>query len=153
MAAIESRIQAGESYSSIARVFGMSRFSVGRHASEHMLGRGAGPVLELVPQSDDLDDLDGRLVRLEAVLTTALDQAARSGKTTQLVQAAREVRSTVVELARLRGLLAEQRPVVVNVLALPEVRELATRLHLALAPWPDARLAAAAALREAADAH
>lgn len=150
MAAVEARLRAGESYSAVSRVFGMSRWSVGRHAREHMLlPAQTAPVVEIVDPAGQLVDLDGRLVRLEAVLTSALDAAARSGKTSQLVAAAREVRATVVELARLRGLLAEQRPVVVNVLQIPEVRELAGQLQRVLAPWPDARTAVVAALRAA----
>lgn len=144
LAVLEERLHAGEPHARVARAFGLSRWSVDRHVREHLPPTPKAEVVEghLV----ELQDLDGRLVSLEAVLTTAMDQAVRSGKTNNLVAAAREVRQTLMDLARLRGQLAEARPVVVNVLAMPEVRDLASRLLVALQPWPDARQAAAQAL-------
>lgn len=151
LAVLEERLHSGEPHARVARTFGVSRWSVDRHVREHLppAPKAVEPVI--TGHVVELEDLDGRLVRLEAVLTNAMDQAVRSGKTANLVAAGREVRQTLMDLARLRGQLADARPVVVNVWAMPEVRELATRLLVALQPWPEARLAAAEALQAGED--
>jgi hypothetical protein len=63
-------------------------------------------------------------------------------------QVARELRGCIELLARLTGELDERNQIVtVNVLASPEVAQLVDRLLGALTPYPEAMIAAAAALK------
>lgn len=145
LALIESRLHAGEPNARIARAFGLSRWQVDRHKAEHLPTAAVVDVAE--PEHvRELRDLDGRLVSLEALLTAVLDQALKGGKVSNLVSLAREVRMVVVDLARLRGELAETRPVQVNLLQVPEYRLVMNRLLESLTDYPEARYRAAAAL-------
>ena len=69
-----------------------------------------------------------------------------TGSAGPLTAAAREFRSSLELLAKLTGELDERPTTVVNVLSSPEVAGLITALLGALAPFPDARVAAAAVL-------
>jgi hypothetical protein len=93
----------------------------------------------------------GSLVdRLEAVTAAAermLFKAETSGQAGQMQGWVREFRACVELMAKLTGQLAPDRPTtVVNVLASPEIQQLTVVLLKALAPFPDARIAAADAL-------
>jgi hypothetical protein len=87
--------------------------------------------------------LEGLVDRLEALLTVAEDRKSLIGAS----NLAREIRGSLKLVARLRGML-DERPVhtTVNVLATPEFVGVVSRLIEALAPYPEARLAAAGVL-------
>lgn len=146
--AIDAAIRAGEPATRIARAYGLSRYVVGRHRDAHL-----GPVAMVSPTSASFVDpdtsveaLDRRLVALQSILTDAVDQAVRTGKTSALLGASRELRATIESVARLRGQLNE-RPTV-NLLALPAWQHVSSRLLAALTDFPEARAAAARALTE-----
>lgn len=141
--AIDAAIRAGEPATRIARAYGLSRYVVGRHRDAHL---GATPTASttFVDPDTSVEALDRRLVALQAILTDAVDQAVRTGKTSALLGASRELRATIESVARLRGQLNE-RPTV-NLLALPAWQHVSSRLLAALADFPEARTAAARAL-------
>lgn len=142
--AINAALLAGDSATKIAGRYGVSRYAVGRHGRAHL----ATGELVVAERSGErrLDDLDLRLQQLEAVLTGVIDEALRSGKVTTLIAAVRECRQTVESIGKVRGQL-DERPQI-NILALPQFTEASQRLLRALAPWPEARVAAAAALTD-----
>lgn len=142
---IDGRIHSGEPNTRTARTFGLSRWQVDRHAKLHLAPAVMLDAGETV-QVRELRDLDGRLVALENLLSQVLDQALRGGKVTNIVQVSREVRLTVADIARLRGELADARPVQVNVLQAREFRLVLARLLESLQEFPEARYRAAAAL-------
>lgn len=90
-----------------------------------------------------VDRLDRVVAKVEALIETAEED----GKPSQMLAAAREFRSGVELLARLTGEL-DERPqmVTVNVLSSPEVAQMLGALMVALAPYPEARIAAAEVL-------
>lgn len=139
---IDAALLAGDKRAAIATRYGVSRDAVGRHARGHL----ATGSLVVAERSDErrLDDLDLRLQQLEAILTTVIDDAMRSGKVNTLIAAIRECRQTVEVIGKVRGAINE-RPQV-NILALPEFTEATQVILTALAPWPEARVAVAGAL-------
>lgn len=141
---IDAALLAGDKRATIATRHGVSRDAVGRHARGHL----ATGSLVVAERSDErrLDDLDLRLQQLEAILTTVIDDAMKSGKVNTLIAAIRECRQTVEVIGKVRGAISE-RPTV-NVLALPSFTDATQRILAALGPWPDARLAVAAALSD-----
>jgi len=87
--------------------------------------------------------------RLEVLVTKVsalVDQAESSGASGVMLAAAREVRAGLELLARLTGELDEKPVTTVNVLASPEITGIISALLTALAPYPQAKIAAAAAL-------
>jgi hypothetical protein len=66
-----------------------------------------------------------------------------------MLAAARELRACWELQAKLTGELTERPTTVVNVLASPEIQNLTVVLLKALAPYPEARIAAADALMAA----
>jgi len=87
--------------------------------------------------------------RLEALVTKVsalVDLAEASGSTGQMLAAARETRAGLELLARLTGELDEKPVTTINLLSTPEIQNLTVVLLKALAPYPEARIAAAEAL-------
>jgi hypothetical protein len=87
--------------------------------------------------------LESLIDRLEGLLTVAEDRKSLMGG----ANVAREIRSSLELIARLRGDL-DTRPVntTINVLTTPEFTGVVSCLIEALAPWPQARIAAAQVL-------
>lgn len=144
---IEERLHRGDPHTRIARAFDLTRHAIDRHAQQHL-----GPsVLAPVAEPDavrELRDLQARLVSLEGTLSAALEQAARSGRTSGIVSAAREIRLLIVDLARLRGELDNAQPAVVNILQLPQMQELLAEMLRALRDYPEARLRLAQVIQQ-----
>ena len=90
-----------------------------------------------------------RLDSVAAKVETLIESAEEDGNPALMLAAAREFRSGIELIARMTGEL-DERPqmVTVNVLASAEVTELLRMLMSALEPFPEARIAAAAALDE-----
>jgi len=87
--------------------------------------------------------------RLEALVTKVsalVDQAESTGASGVMLAAAREVRAGLELLARLTGELDEKPVTTINLLSSPEIQNLTVVLLKALAPYPEARIAAAEAL-------
>lgn len=141
---IDAALLAGDKRATVATRYSVSRDAVGRHARGH-LATGAVVPVERSPDRR-LDDLDLRLQQLEAILTSVIDDAMRSGKVNTLIAAVRECRQTVETIGKVRGAIND-RPQV-NILALPAFASVSQRILAALAPWPDARVAVATALSD-----
>jgi hypothetical protein len=80
--------------------------------------------------------------RLERVMTDA--EAGR--RPTVLLQAAREIRQALETIARITGEIEQRPTTVLNIATSDEWIELQAAILRALAPYPDARMAVAAAL-------
>lgn len=145
LSAIDNALVAGRSQADIAGEFSVGEAAVQRHRKAHL-----SPALVAVQARREerrsvklVDRLDAVVMKVEALIETAEED----GKPGQMLAAAREFRSGVELLARLTGEL-DERPqnVTVNVLASPEVAQMAAALMAALQPYPAARIAAAAVL-------
>lgn len=87
--------------------------------------------------------------RLEAVLLKVenlIELAEADKQPAMMLSAAKEFRSGVELIARLSGELDERPQIVVNLAASPELAAIISLLMSALAPYPDARIAAAQVL-------
>lgn len=146
--AIDAALRAGEPDARVGRAFSLSRDAVRRHRVGHLADVPTVATATAVLPADD-DALDRRLVALQSVLTDAVDAAVRTGKTSALLGASRELRATIESIAKLRGQLSDKPTV--NLLTLPAWQDVSGRLLRALDAYPEARAAAARALTGAAD--
>jgi peptide subunit release factor RF-3 len=140
----------GESLPAVARRYKVSPDALRRHRAAHLTpalvkvaverygAETAASAFESV-----VGRLEGLVDRLEGLLTVAEDRKSLMGA----ANLAREIRSSLELIARLRGEL-DTRPITatVNILATPEFTGVVSRLIAALAPYPEARLAAAQVL-------
>lgn len=141
-AAIDAALVVGTPYRSIAKQFGASPQAVLRHKQDHVPER-----LAQAHQAGEVADADNllRQVRgLQAKAVAILLRAERDGDLRTALAAIREARGCLELLAKLLGEL-DERPVV-NLVVAPEWVMFRTVLIQALAPFPDARAAAAKAL-------
>jgi len=144
-AQIDDGLVAGRSQQDIAGEFHVHEASIQRHRVSHL-----SPALVAV-QARREERRSVKLVdRLDRVVTAVeklVHAAEADGSSAKMLAAAREFRSGVELLARLTGELDERPQIVaVNVMASTEVAQMASALLAALAPYPDARIAAAAVL-------
>jgi hypothetical protein len=146
-ASIDSALVGGRTQAAIAAEYGVNEAAVQRHRKVHL-----SPALVAVAARREerravklVDRLDLVVAKVETLIGTA----EADGNPTQMLAAAREFRSGIELIARLTGEL-DERPqlVTVNVLASAEVTDLLRVLMSALEPFPEARIAAAAALDE-----
>lgn len=148
---IEAAMVGGLSNPATAARWGMSKDSVRRHRASHL-----SPALRAVAGQRDtagpVRALD-RLEELHGKASAILDAAMADGKPSLGLAAIRELRGVTETLARITGELDERPTVqVLNVATSPEWLETRGRLLAALAPYPEARQAAALALSEVPDA-
>lgn len=122
----------------IAHQYSISRDALMRHSASHLAPQTAE--VQRAIERDVLAEVERLIGRVEAVLT----RAERKQDDRLLLLAAREVRSTLELLARLRGELSDAPTV--NILVAPEWLAVRTALLAALAPYSEARAAAATAL-------
>lgn len=142
---IDSALVAGRSQEFISAEYGPGEAAIQRHRVSHL----SPALVAIVARREERRSV--KLVdRLDAVVTSVehlVHQAEADGSSAQMLAAAREFRSGVELLARLTGELDERPTIqVVNVLSSPEVAAMASALLSALAPYPEARIAAAAVL-------
>lgn len=142
---IDAALAKGEAARSISSQFGVGARAIGRHRLTHL-----SPALTAIAVQREEKRVGSLVDRLEAVTAAAermLFKAETSGQAGQMQGWVREFRACVELMAKLTGQLAPDRPTtVVNVLASPEIQQLTVVLLKALAPFPDARIAAADAL-------
>lgn len=131
----------------IARHYRLSADAIKRHKANHLSPaltrvaldtvRGDSAVVALDTTVDRIESL---VIRLEGLLGIAEERKSLLGG----ANVARELRQCLELIARLRGELNDRpQNVTVNVLSTPEFASMTARLIEALAPWPQARLAAA----------
>ncbi len=141
---IDAAIVAGGSYRDIALQFGVTAGSLGRHVKNHLVKTlAAAREAEQVANGNDLLD---QVEDLRQQAQQIKDRAETEGDLKTALSGIRELVRIVELLARLRGEL-DTRPVV-NVLLSPQWVEVRAVLLDALAPFPEARTSAAAALLE-----
>lgn len=153
---MEALLLQGRSYLSLSEEFGINRSAIGRHSREHMpvsavkVNRpGRKPAGSALPEPPGLPDASGsdRLAVLVVQVEQQLRAASATGSPQQVVAVARE----------LRALLRDQRAAesaeggsaggaVLDLHTSPEWIATRDAIHTALTPFPDARVAVAAAL-------
>ncbi len=147
--AIDKALVTAEPLRSIAQRFATSATALHRHKAAHLPA-----VLAAAQEAQEAahgDDLLAQVRALQDKALAILDKAEAAGQLNVALQGVREARGCLELLARLLGELQETGPTV-NVLVMPEWVAMRTRLLAALDPYPDARLAAAAAMHEVPDA-
>jgi uncharacterized phage protein gp47/JayE len=120
----------------------LSLAALSRHRDQHVPAR-----LTAASAAREVARADTLLEQVQSLRDRALallDRAERDGDIRAAVVALRETRATVELLAKLAGELQEA--AVVNIVASPDWCRIRTVLLSALAPFPDACAAAAAAL-------
>jgi hypothetical protein len=149
-AAIDAQLAGGEPLAAVARRYKLTPDALRRHRNAHLSKAIVAVAIEqygLESAASAYEStvlrLEGLVDRLEGLLTVAEDRKSLMGG----ANIAREIRSSLELIARLRGEL-DTRPVhtTVNVLASSEFSTVVSKLIEALAPYPEARLAAAQVL-------
>ena len=153
-AAIDLALARGVSTYALAKRYGISDDSIGRHSRNHLPPQLrakliAGPDLDI-----DLDQLretesQSLLANLVAVrhrLFASLDVAEEAGDGNMISRLAGQLHRNLEIVGKLLGDLGIGSTTVNNVLVLPAYIELRVGLVAALAPYPEARLAVAQVL-------
>jgi len=144
LVAIDKALVAGLSQAAISAKFKVGEAAIQRHRKSHL-----SPALVAVKTRRDSLRATGNVNRLEGGVDLVEEQlyaAAEAGDSSLVLKTFREYRSGLELLAKMMGEYDEKPTTTINVLASPEVAQLATALMIALAPYPQARIAAAAVL-------
>jgi hypothetical protein len=155
-AAIELAIARGVSYRSVAKRYGVSVDAVGRHAREHMPPQLrakliAGPDLDIDLErlrETESQSLLVHLVTLRNRLFASLDVAEECGDSAMVARVAHQLHENLTITGKLIGDLGVGSTTINNFLITPIYVEMRTALVRALEPFPKARVAVAAALRQ-----
>ena len=143
--AIDAALVAGQTQGAVAAAHGLVRQSVGRHAKAHLSAS-----LRAVHASREASETRASVDRLEGLYRQASDLLAAAGEGGNLnvsLNALKELRAVVMDLAKLRGEYDDKPTVqVLNVATSPEWLQVRTTMLEALQPFPEARAAVAAAL-------
>ncbi len=142
--AVDEGLVQGRSALSLSKVYALGERAIGRHKQAHL-----SPALTAVAAQRDERRARGLVERLEdliAKIEDLVDTSHDSGSAGQMLAAARELRACWELQAKLTGELNERPQVAFNLIGSPEVGQLVTVLLRALAPFPEARIAAADAL-------
>lgn len=142
MEAVNTALLTGEAYRAIARRFAVSKDAVERHAKAHLAVK-----LVKAKEAAEVAHADGLLEQvrdLQRRAVSILDRAERAGELDTALRAIGQARACLELLGKLAGEL--QAGTTVNVLVSPQWVEIRNTLLVALAPYPEARVAAAAAL-------
>jgi hypothetical protein len=144
--AIDAALVAGQPLRDMSALFRVSEDALARHKTRHLPA--ALALAQGAQEAAHGDDLLAQVRVLQGKALEILAKAEAAGQLNVALQGVREARGCLELLARLLGELQEAGPTV-NVLVMPEWLTLRTRLLIALDPYPDARLAVAAAMQEA----
>jgi hypothetical protein len=139
---IDRALVAGQPKHGIARQHGLTSDAVERHAKTHLPQKLAKA--QSVRDQVEADDLLGQLRLLQGHTLAILGEARANGEYKLGLSAINTARSNIELLGRLLGELDQ--PALVNVTVSHEWLALKGRLLDALAPYPQARFAAAQAL-------
>jgi hypothetical protein len=145
---IDLALVEGGAYRVIAKQFGVSSSSTLRHKNKHLPDSMVRA--HKARQAANADNLLANVCKLQRRAGRILRSAEQSGDHRIALSAIREIRNTIELLAKLAGEL--QTGTTVNVLITPEYQLLKTTIVETLAPYPDARVAVAHALKELPDA-
>lgn len=142
--AIDNYLVEGGSYRSIAKQFDVSAPATLRHKRNHLPASLVRA--HEAKQAASADNLLANVCKLQKRAERILRSAEKSGDHRVALSAIRELRNTIELLARLAGELQEG--TTVSVLISPEYQLMRTTIINTLAPFPDARVAVANALKE-----
>lgn len=140
-ATIDEMLAQGTAKRAVARKFGMSSDSVGRHAAKHLPA--AVVKAETAREAAQADSLLERILDMERRACRFLEVAERMNRTPDGLAAIREVRACLELLARVAG---ELPPPTINLTLTQEWIDLRTLVVHALEPFPEARAAVAEVL-------
>jgi hypothetical protein len=142
---IDRLLVVGSSMRAMAGRFGCGRSSLMRHKAAHL-----SPAIVQVAKEHEADrivTLLDRVSRLVDAAESILKTAQDTGKASLALSAIREVRESLKLLGAASGELRDGPTVqILNVASSPDWIGMRTRLLMALEPWPEAKIAAAAAL-------
>lgn len=133
----------GEPYRNIAERFSVSAAALSRHKAH------IPAALALAQDAHEAAQADNLLAQVQELQAKALDllrQAEAAGELRTALAGVREARACLELLAKLQGELAQEGTV--NITLAPAWVQLRTVILNTLRPWPDARLALAAAVKE-----
>jgi DNA-binding transcriptional ArsR family regulator len=147
---IDRELVRGEfSFRVLAERFGVTKDTLYRHKSDHL----TPAMVKVIRQERAMESARGAVTlteeRLESLLARAdrlLDKAEDKNALVAAAALMREARQVMVDLGKMRGDVDESPGIVVNLLSSPEIQTLLSRLLDALAPFPEARVAVAAAI-------
>ncbi len=152
---VDVELVGGATPGQLARRFKLGDDSIRRHQQSHLTpalvkvamerrSDDSARDAEVIARSNIRDRVQTLLGQLEGLMDVGLERKSLVGAAT----VARELRQTIELQARLDGVLDDraQNVTVVNVLSSPEFTSIVGRLIDALAPFPEARLAAAEVL-------
>ncbi len=147
-AGIDSALVAGRTLDSVGKEFGLNVKAVGRHRRAHL-----SPALVAVSAEARLNAGRTTLHRVEdlaARVERVMAKAEAEGREHTFLQSARELRASVELLAKLTGELRPEGTTVqvLNVTQDESWVRLRSAILVALAPYPEARLAVAEAVRD-----
>ncbi len=144
---IDVEVAGGEPLAQVAKRHRVSVDAIKRHRTNHLSPALVAVSLEHVREESARSAYDATVNRLETLIDRLEDLLAVAEDRKSLVggaNIAREIRSSLELVARLRGELNDRpQNVTVNVLSTGEFASITARLIEALAPWPEARIAAA----------
>lgn len=127
--------------------YGLSKDSIARHKKNHL-----SKALRAVQERRELGGATTAVERAESLYSKASEILEEAQDNKLALSAIKELRETVVLLAKLSGELDERPQVqVLNVQASPEWLQIQSVMLEALAPFPDARMAVAGALESMGD--
>lgn len=149
--AIDAELAAGASGRALAKQYDLSRESVRNHRVSHLFrALAVAPRIKELAEAVAGGDLVGQVRHLQERVLSILRQAEQAADLRMALSAIKQARENLELLARLAGEIGRESPATTTVnVAVFESREwldVQERLLRALAPFPDARAAAARAL-------
>jgi len=136
-------------FRAIARQFNVSKDALVRHFDDHLPS--SLVKAQEAAEAAQADALLAQVVDLRGKALSVLEQAESAGDLKTALTAIRETRGCVELLAKLAGQLKDSPTI--NVVLMPEWRELQAAILRALAPHGEARMAVASALAEVESHH
>ncbi len=148
-AKIDKALVERRAFRTIAHQFKVSKHALLRHSDDHLPS--SLVKAQQATEAAQADALLAQVVDLRDKALGVLEQAEASEDLRTAVSAIREARGCVELLGKLAGQLKDSPTI--NVILMPEWRELQTAILKALAPHRDARLAVTTALAEMESHH
>ena len=140
--AVDHDLGAGKPAHQIGKTFNLGERAVQRHRVAHL----SPAITKVLTEERSATRIVDRVEALLQKVGRLVDQAESTGSAGVMLSACRELRAGLELLARLSGELDERPTTTINLLSSPEIQNLTVVLLKGLAPFPEARIAAAEAL-------
>ncbi len=141
---IDNELVEGKPYRSIAKRFNVSAPATLRHKRSHLPAKLI--LAKKAKEAASADRILANVCKLKSRTERIFRKAEKAEDHRIALSAIRELRNTIELLAKLAGELKDG--TTVNVLVTPEYRSLRTTIISTLAPYPEARVAVANALKD-----